>query len=123
MAMSGQRLAQFGCGDEDSGNMQQQFQAWAQAILEGQSQQTGNDAFVEPLEPLVTLEVSTFVSCMYLHASVCFEAGSAVFWQYANGMLVPVRARPEDHAGIARTNCSQLVNTIVENCSEGLPQQ
>lgn len=57
-AMSGQRLAAFGCGDEDSGQMQEQFQAWAQAILEAQSKQTGTDAFVEPLEPIITPEVS-----------------------------------------------------------------
>lgn len=57
-AMSGQRLAAFGCGDEDSGQMQEQFQSWAQAILEAQSKQTGTDAFVEPLEPIITPEVS-----------------------------------------------------------------
>ena len=57
-AMKGQRLAPFGCGDEDSGKMQEQFQVWAQAILEAQSKQTGSDAFVEPLEPIIDQEVS-----------------------------------------------------------------
>ncbi|DBA96026.1 hypothetical protein WJX77_003968 [Trebouxia sp. C0004] len=55
-AMGGQKLAAFGCGDEDSGKMQEQFQSWAQGILEAQSRQTSNDAFVEPVDPITTQE-------------------------------------------------------------------
>ncbi len=59
-AMGGQKLAPFGCGDEDSGKMQEQFQSWAQGILEAQSKQTSNDdAFVEPVESIITQEVSS----------------------------------------------------------------
>ena len=52
-AMNGQRLAPFGCGDEDSGKLQQQFQAWAQNILETHTQQTDVTAAVEPVEPII----------------------------------------------------------------------
>lgn len=58
-AMGGQKLAPFGCGDEGGGNMQEQFQSWAQGILEAQSKQTSNDAFVEPVDPIITQEVSS----------------------------------------------------------------
>ena len=51
--MSGQRLAPFGCGDEDSGKLQEQFQSWAQGILEAQVQQSDAAALVEPLEPII----------------------------------------------------------------------
>ena len=52
-AMSGQRLASFGCGDEDSGRLQEQFQSWAQGILDAQTHQTNAAAVVEELEPIV----------------------------------------------------------------------
>ena len=52
-AMSGQRLASFGCGDEDSGKLQEQFQSWGQDILEGQTQQAGAAAAVDTLEPII----------------------------------------------------------------------
>ncbi len=61
-AMGGQKLAPFGCGDEDGGKMQEQFQSWAQGILEAQSKQTSNDAFVEPVDPIITQEVSSCTS-------------------------------------------------------------
>ena len=52
-AMSGQRLASFGCGDEDSSKLQEQFQSWAQGILDAQTHQTNAAAIVEELEPVV----------------------------------------------------------------------
>lgn len=52
-AMSGQRLASFGCGDEDSGKLQEQFQSWAQDILEAQTQQADASAAVDTLEPVI----------------------------------------------------------------------
>lgn len=51
--MSGQRLAAFGCGDEDSGKLQEQFQSWAQRILEAQTEQTDAAAVIEPIEPII----------------------------------------------------------------------
>lgn len=61
-AMGGQKLAPFGCGDEDCGKMQEQFQSWAQGILEAQSKQTSSDAFVDPVDPIITQEVSFYTS-------------------------------------------------------------
>ena len=52
-AMSGHRLAPFGSGDEDSGKLQEQFQSWAQGILDTQTQQTNAAAVVEELQPVV----------------------------------------------------------------------
>ena len=52
-AMSGQRLASFGCGDEDSGKLQEQFQSWAQGLLDAQTHQTNAAAVVEELEPII----------------------------------------------------------------------
>lgn len=52
-AMSGHRLAPFGSGDEDSGKLQEQFQSWAQGILDAQTQQTNAAAVVEELQPIV----------------------------------------------------------------------
>ena len=69
--MGGQELAPFGCGDEDGGKMQEQFQSWAQGILEAQSKQTSNDAFVEPVDPIITQEVS---SCISSHVSSALHA-------------------------------------------------
>lgn len=63
-AMSGQRLASFGCGDEDTGKLQEQFQSWAQAILEAQTQQGDAAAAVESLEPVieqVSLQLTQFL--------------------------------------------------------------
>lgn len=62
--MSGQRLASFGCGDEDTGKLQEQFQSWAQAILEAQTQQGDAAAAVESLEPVieqVSLQLTQFL--------------------------------------------------------------
>ena len=51
--MSAQRLAPLGCGDEDSGKLQEQFQSWAQGILEAQTQEADASSVVEPLEPII----------------------------------------------------------------------
>ena len=52
------RLAPFGSGDEDSGKMPEQFQAWGQAILEAQSLDADADAVKEPIEPVLGPEVN-----------------------------------------------------------------
>ncbi|KAL3153770.1 hypothetical protein ABBQ32_013358 [Trebouxia sp. C0010 RCD-2024] len=58
-AMSGQRLASFGCGDEESGKLQEQFQSWAQDILEAQTQQADVAAAVDTLEPVIEQDVAS----------------------------------------------------------------
>ena len=52
------RLAHFGSGDEDSGKMPEQFQAWGRALLEAQSLDADADAVKEPIEPVLGPEVS-----------------------------------------------------------------
>ena len=68
--MSAQRLAPLGCGDEDSGKLQEQFQSWAQGILEAQTWGADASAVVEPLEPIIEQvccgsHMAMQVSCVY----------------------------------------------------------
>ena len=66
------RLAPFGCGDEDSGKMPEQFQAWGQSLLEAQSLDA--DAVKEPIEPVLGPEVShsNVMTCHSPHkCSIC----------------------------------------------------
>lgn len=65
-AMSGQRLASFGCGDEESGKLQEQFQSWAQDILEAQTQQADVAAAVDTLEPVIEQVNLQLIQCSML---------------------------------------------------------
>lgn len=85
--MGGQKLAPFECGDDDSGKMQEQFQTWAQGILEAQSKQTSNDAFVEPVEPIITQEVSSCTSSHLSPLTCIARLTFAVSSQWNHNML------------------------------------